>query len=398
MDTTKLRKRADLGLRKAIRYISPAAKVIGETTKLVATLAKPTPLAVAHAAMSGINTLSELLQVPDETPEWGWPTYISPGIWTKALLADGWRPQTLETKKGYFTKYHSGDDVVQIDPNGNLKFWEDPRPVVLPRLIKAVSKHVPMAVRLAPPERDGDSLHVSQIVLTDLVPAQTDAILARTMALLGERRAILLEGRPGVGKTTMAQALAKKSGLGRVLMLDNSFLSSQRSSDDALRMLAADVIIIDDIDKVRVTLPSFERMRGSCRLLICTANNGAHDSVIDGALARPARLDEIFTISGTAPFKRPPFDRLTPEMWDIVSQWPQAYLNELELRLLHTPNDLRLEDLEKRMERRTASVAGLVSLSGLSESPQKPMGVVLSEVANRHSFQESPDDDFPIGG
>jgi hypothetical protein len=157
----------------------------------------------------------------------------------------------------------------------------------------------------------------------------------------------------------MAQAIARNIGLGRVMLLDAEFLRA-RPSIEALRMINAKVIIIDDIDKVHVSLPAFERIRASCQLLICTANNGTYDSVIDAALARPARLDEVFTITGQAPFQRAPFDRLKPAVWEVVSQWPQAYLNELELRLLHTPDDVRIDELAVRLNKRTRSVEGMM--------------------------------------
>lgn len=370
MDWNKLRLKTDKGLRKALAVVAPAAKVVGEATKIISTIQKPGLIAVTNAVTSGLGTLSDLVAQPDEAPGWVVATHLSQGMLEAAFAGAGWRRELGkgEERGKMLSRFeYTEGKFVRADGSGQVWIWES-RSEAYQAVRLALDAYLPRVLRL---QINGSSDKKDVAIadeLTPLTPVGTAAITARTLSLLGRGRAILLEGKPGVGKTTMAQAIARDSGLGRVVMLDNTFLAA-RTNSESLEMLNAAVIIVDDIDKVTVSLSAFERVRAACKLLICTANNGTFDSVIDAALARPARLDEVFTIEHQAPFQRAPFDRLPAKVWSVVSEWPQAYLNELELRLNHTPNDLRINDLQGRLGRRTRSVEGMMGDASGTENP-----------------------------
>lgn len=385
MTWVKTRKKVAGGIRKALHVIAPVAKVAKEATQVLATIQKPTPIGVINATGSALATLAELVEAPDESPTYTMPTYVPVATMVQALQRGGFKPvlsrRRSETNNSAvaapggaggsydFTYPDEPDQILRVANTGNLWWWTENEKVSrLEPVRKALDAILPPVMKLTPPERENERTEMRPESLSLLQPPSAAPILRRTLSLLGQGRAILLEGRPGVGKTTAAQAIARDSGLGRVLLVDNSWLSRGRLLKPMWDMLSPGVIIIDDIDKVSVGLQAFEQLRAACRLLILTANNGTFDSVIDAALARPARIDEVFTVTAKAPFQRPPFDRLPESVWERVSQWPQAYLNELELRLTHTPNDLRLKDLVERLNKRTRSATGLMG----DEPPEHP--------------------------
>jgi ATPase family protein associated with various cellular activities (AAA) len=209
------------------------------------------------------------------------------------------------------------------------------------------------------------------IVLTQHESTQAKRIMESTIPLIEGGRCILLDGKPGVGKTTIAQAIARDAKLGRVVAVDAGLLGSPRESSssgwvttstrstgevvDALRMLSPGVLIVDDVDKVCIPLGQLEALRAAARLVVLTANNGQYDEVLDGALMRAGRVDEVFTIEPVARHRCAPFDVLSDEEWEEVSQWPIAYVNELGKRLCSRPDDVRLDDLRQRLTRKTRS-------------------------------------------
>jgi hypothetical protein len=128
---------------------------------------------------------------------------------------------------------------------------------------------------------------------------------------------------------------------------------------DGIRALSPAVVIVDDIDKVRIDLGALESFRDAARLLILTANNAQHDRVLDAAEGRPGRVDEIFPIAGRRAERPEPFDRLDSETWERVCCWPVAMLEELAKRIRHrgtTPAALNLDELADRLKRGTRSM------------------------------------------
>lgn len=231
------------------------------------------------------------------------------------------------------------------------------------KVIKILDENAPKSLKLV---RKKDILFVDEFSLSKRIHTEhSDKILNSTLPILNftGRRCILLNGKPGVGKTTTAYDIAIKSNLGRVLIID-----TQASKDEDLCFLSNDVlsnttlgvIIVDDIDKLNPDVGDIEMLRNNCKLLILTANNAEHDDVLDAAVIRAGRVDEIFTItaSGENLNREAPFDRLTDEQWKSVCNWPVAYLNELRFRIVHRGTDddaLRIDEMQDRIDRKTIS-------------------------------------------
>lgn len=189
-----------------------------------------------------------------------------------------------------------------------------------------------------------------------LPSARADAVWRRIEPLMsaGHSRAILLDGKPGTGKTSIARNLAARAG--RCLRVPNL-----RGHYFVLAWtLAPDCLIIDDFDRLAGSstsqcLDDLASLRESVKLLIVTTNNvGA----LDPAVVRPGRFDELFTIEslGEDHARHMCGDRLwfslTPENRAAIVQWPAAFVHELRLRFdnLHTDPNLEIATLAPRVE------------------------------------------------
>lgn len=78
----------------------------------------------------------------------------------------------------------------------------------------------------------------------------------------------------------------------------------------ALSLVSISTVIVDDIDKIVIRLETLEALRAA-RLVILTANNGEHDEVLDAAMIRPGRIDDVFTVSAQDRPRDEPFNRLS---------------------------------------------------------------------------------------
>ena len=189
-----------------------------------------------------------------------------------------------------------------------------------------------------------------------LPSSRADAVWRRVEPLIaaGHSRAILLDGKPGTGKTSIARNLAERAG--RCIRVPNL-----RGSLYILAWtLAPDCLIIDDFDRLSGShtsqcLDDLASLRDSVKLLIVTTNNvGA----LDPAVVRPGRFDELFTIDslGEDHARHMCGDRLwfslTPENRAAIVQWPAAFVHELRLRFdnLHTDPNLEIATLAPRVE------------------------------------------------
>lgn len=356
---------------KAARFtskIGPATRVLERAAGLAVQMQHVTPLGAVSIAAAGANGLHDWLK--DRTTGYG--TELGPWVASAdlvpAMVAAGAAVAKQEQHEGgaSITMRLAGAEFVvgvsglmQQCPKGpEFEAW----------LRQAIDAALPSAVEVVDRK---DQYPAARLVR--LAGYQTEAgreIAEQTAPMLEHGpRCILLQGRPGAGKTSMAHEVAQRLKLGRVVVLANTRLGSSmdesttaptatRGSLDGLAMLSPGVIVVDDVDKVRLSLHALEAIRSMSRLVILTANNGDCEDVIDGATGRPGRIDEIITVNGQRSDRAPPFDRLDAAMWAEVRDWPVAYQNEVAARLRHRPataEALGLAELRQRLRRKTRS-------------------------------------------
>jgi len=207
-----------------------------------------------------------------------------------------------------------------------------------------------------------DSVLFAPVVWEPVQPsAKAEAVWARVAPFVaaGRPRSVLLDGRPGTGKSTIARWLAMHVG-GRVLVISASSVDrmTPESLESAVAWLRPDVVLIDDFDRVSThggMLTAIEHVRLLVKLFVVTTNNL---KLMDAAAVRPQRFDEYFTIDSLGePFVR----KYLSNVWDALSQedkatvlpWPVTYLEELVERATYV-SDVVLADEVAQLQARLA--------------------------------------------
>ena len=361
-------------VRPLVRKVEPAARIAERVASIAVQLQKPTPMGVIGMASAAINVVKDLT---DQRQPHGWnmEMLVSREHIVEAFKAGGAtvHPPPKDHNVNNIRLLLHGEEIIVVS-DGSMTLPAYPSDVFLEWMCQMLDRVLPPVLVVGP--GSGDYRYCcTPGKLTELQSKQGPVIAEATRNLLDGGRCILLDGRPGVGKTTMAQEIARTLRLGRVVILEPGTVGRRKEAPGelmaksqapastvsgvsfalSLSLLRPGVVIIDDVDKIYLPLNDLEAIRRVAKLVILTSNNGEYDDVIDASTIRPGRVDEVFQIKPEHSCRRVPFDQLPDEVWESVRDWPIAYLNELEKRLLNRKGDLNIDDLKQRLSRKTRS-------------------------------------------
>lgn len=363
-------------IRPLVQKVEPAARLAERVLTFAVQAQGPlTPLKAIGLASVGINTLKDL---SDARPPSGWDLdmMVSRDLVLEAFKGGGAtvRRASRERHEDVIALMLHGEEIY-VSVNGSLRLPAFPSPEFYEWLCQMFNRVLP-SVLVIGPGSGNDKYQCTPGKLTGLRSKQGAEIAASTRPLLEGGRSILINGRPGVGKSTMAQEIALAMDLGRTVVLEagavgyrktNQLVSGSTNGKETvsssgsgsfamtLQLLSPGVVIIDDVDKIDLPLQDLEAIRQVSKLVILTSNNGEFDDVLDAAEIRPGRIDEVFNVKPEHTNRRPPFDKLSDTDWETVRDWPIASLNELEKRLNNRDTDIRLQDIGDRLTRKTRS-------------------------------------------
>jgi hypothetical protein len=146
-------------------------------------------------------------------------------------------------------------------------------------------------------------------------------------------RAIMLVGRPGTGKTTMAKSIVSQLKL-KSLTVDCTIIDKLKLSDviKLTRLLKPGAVILDDYDKLssQKNLNFLHTIRTLARLVIYTVNDATK---FDESVVRPERIDEIVIVERLD--KNTVLSILGEEYadcYETVADWPIMYIKEYMIR------------------------------------------------------------------
>lgn len=362
-------------INPVLNKVMPVTRVVENVARLAVHLQKPTVLGIAGMASAGTNALRDMLS-NNPTAGHCLDVFCSRGYLLEIFKKAGAQVRAADPRAPDCLDIIMHNRTLRIRADGSLYSDTEFEQPWIEWLWQMLDRELPYAIEIRPGHGQEQYQSVATS-LTALRSTQGQEIWAATQPMLGSGRAILLTGKPGVGKTTMAQEIARLAELGRVVQLQSDIVGTPRDDssghknatpqiasrnggfEDGLAMLSPGVVIVDDIDKIYLSLSRIEQIRKAAKLVIFTANNGDQDEVLDNATMRPARIDEVFEVKGGYTTRRAPFDRLSEEEWTEAREWPVAFLNELEARLTKRPSNIGFEDLKKRVALRTRSARGI---------------------------------------
>lgn len=364
-------------VRPYVQKVEPVTRIAERVVSLAVHIQdkKLTPLSVIGLASVGLNSLKDLTE-HGQPSGWNIDLMVSKSYTVEALQGGGATvhpPPRDRHVDGLRLQLH-GEDL-HLCKDGSLTLPAAPSPEFFEWLCQMFDRVLPSVITVGPGNGE-DRFQCTPGKLTHLRSIQGGKIAEATRDLLEGGRCILINGKPGVGKSTMAQEIALLLGLGRTVIFEPGAIGSKKegsriynnaetvkapsSSGGAslmmtVQLLRPGVVIIDDVDKIHLALSELEALRAVAKLVILTSNNGEYDDVLDASETRPGRVDEVFQVEPEHSSRRPPFDQLSDDEWAEVSVWPIASLNELEKRLKLRGGDVRLEDLRARLKKKTRS-------------------------------------------
>lgn len=251
--------------------------------------------------------------------------------------------------------YCRGDQIEQVRSLISDKLWEAYKNVpcvLVKRVVRLDHSHYD--------DGDGSNLTFSADDLHAIATSErTERIVDnyKRAAEQGLARSLMLNGPPGTGKSTMAQAIIRQLGY-RTLRLCVEDITERYvpSIMECVRIFRPDAIIIDDFDRCdhgaqRALLELSEWFLSKARLTIVTVND---KGALDQALIRPGRFDEIITIRQLDKNSIIALlgGQASDDLVERVGAWPVAYINEYRKRLLFMSQEdaaASVEELQQRV-------------------------------------------------
>jgi len=196
---------------------------------------------------------------------------------------------------------------------------------------------------------------------TNLIDTQSSlSVEARARKFLERSvpRAMVLDGQPGTGKSSLVGILARKLGFKTIIFGADDLLSTHRHGYEDIRgtelaeMMKPDVLIVNDIDRLRedsqlILLDVLDTAKAYAKLIFATTN---HYRNLLEPVRRPGRLDDVIHVPGLGVEE---ILLIAPDMAPLAEKmvgWPISYVKDMQNRY-NVLGDLAYEEFDEVAKR-----------------------------------------------